>query len=292
MAKKANKKRVKKAVKKVVRKKIAKRGEAPSTGKPTRKISKKLLPNPKITVKEEFRDLLPRLSQVEYEALEKSICDEGLREPLLLWEGKGIIVDGHNRHKICKDNGLDYTAYEMHFENKEEVKLWILDNQASRRNMTTFQRIEATLHLKDAIAAEAKRNQQAGGGAVRQKVGKPGNEAKRTNKILGDKVGVSHEIIRKAEAILEKYHNGKIDEDVMNALRESKAKISKIYNLYCKGKKAKPDKDIAERSNSIIKSLNMQVARSFQQTEDCTSLYDSIIEWAKARKAGVAEPQE
>ena len=154
--------------------------------------------------------MLPDLTTEESKALEDSIKREGLREPLIIWKGKGILVDGHNRHEICKSLKIKYRARdirEMPFENAEAVKLWILENQAGRRNMTTFQQIEVVLALKDAIAAEAKRNQQAGGGSVRQKVGKPGNEAKRTNKILGDKVGVSHEIIRKAEAILEQYHN-------------------------------------------------------------------------------------
>jgi len=308
MAKKATK-RTKKATKKTVKKtarrgrppgsgksakKAARRGRPPGSGKSTSQKDKKLLWNPDVKTIKEFRKLLPDLTPVECTALEESIRKEGLRESLILWKGRGILVDGHNRYRLCKKHKIDYHAVEVSFENEEAVKLWILDNQASRRNMTTFQRIEATLKLKDAIAAEAKRNQQAGGGAVRQKVGKPGNEAKRTNKIIGDRAGVSHEIIRQAEAILEKHYEGKIEEKTMDALRSGKAKISRIYNLYCKDQKTEKqsDQDIAERSNSIIRSLKMQVARSFRQTEDRTSLYDKIIEWANAQKAGLEEPSE
>ena len=234
---------------------------------------------------------MPDLTPEEEKALEDSLCQEGLREPLIIWKGKDILVDGHNRLRLCKKHNIKIKTRPISFENKDAVKLWILENQAGRRNMTSFQRIEATLKLKDAIAAEAKKNQQAGGGAVRQKVGKPGNEAKRTNKILGDKVGVSHEIIRKAEAILEKYHNGQIDEKVIDTLRAGKKKISSVYNMHCKNKEPKQQttKDVEKRSSGIIRLLKMQVARSFQKTEDCTSLYDKIIEWANARKSGLEE---
>ena len=275
MAKKASKKASKKAAKKVVKK----------TKKPTKQVR-----TTKFKVISEFRKLLPKLTPEEFKALEESIDREGLREPLVIWKEKGILVDGHNRRDICKNLKIKPVTREQSFNSKEAVKLWILDNQAGRRNMTTFQRIEATLALKDAIAAEVKKNQQAGGGAVRKKVYKP----KRTDKILGDKVGVSHVIIRKAEAILAKHGNGEIDEKVMNALRSGKTKISSVYNLYCKDKKAgkHSDKDLSERSNGIIRLLKMQVARSFSRTKDRTSLYDKIIEWANVQKAGLEEPSE
>ena len=259
-------------------KKATKKSKSSKTAKQTS--------NPKFKVIAEFRDLLPDLTPEEYKELEASICKEGLREPLIVWKERGVLIDGHNRLKICKEHGKKYRIIEKSFASKEDVKLWILDNQAGRRNMTTFQRIEATLKLKDAIATEAKKNQQAGGGSVRQKVGKPGNEAKRTNKILGDKVGVSHEIIRKAEAVLEKYHEGKIEENVMNALRSGKAKISGIYNRYCKDQKTKqqPKRDITERSNSIIRLLKMQIAKAFPQMEDRDYIYKQISEWINEKK--------
>ena len=271
---------------------MTKGSATPDSGKPENLKSKRVIWNPDVKTIKEFRKLLPDLTPVESAALKESICKVGLRESLILWKGKGILVDGHNRYKICKDNKIDYHAVEMPFESKEAVKLWILDNQASRRNMTTFQRIEATLAIKDAIAAEAKKNQSAGGGAVRQKVGKPGNEAKRTNKIIGDRAGVSHEIIRKAEAILEKHREGKIEEKVMDALRGGKAKISSIYNRYCKDPNVeKPsNKDLAERSNSFIKFLKMHVAKAFPQTKDREHIYKQISEWANS--GDTSQPSE
>lgn len=147
--------------------------------KASKKTSKKTSKSTKATsttkfkVISEFRNLLPKLTPEESKALEDSIRREGVREPLVIWKEKKILVDGHNRRDICKKLKIKPTTRVQSFGSKEAVKLWILENQASRRNMTSFQQIEAILKLKDTIAAEAKRNQQAGGGAVRTKLDKP-----------------------------------------------------------------------------------------------------------------------
>jgi hypothetical protein len=51
----------------------------------------------------EFLALIPPLSATERQGLEASILAEGCRDPLIVWEEKNILVDGHNgaqnRHK-------------------------------------------------------------------------------------------------------------------------------------------------------------------------------------------------
>ena len=257
---------------------------AKKTSKKTKAVkSTKKVRSKKFKILGEFRKLLPSLTPEESKALEDSIRREGLREPLVIWKERGILVDGHNRNDICKKLKIKPETREQSFGNKKAVKLWILDNQAGRRNMTTFQRIEAILELKDTIAAEAKKNQQKGGG-VYKKVDKPVH----TYKILGEKTGVSHVQVRKAEAILGKVVEGVVSDRDIDDLRKGKVKINKIYNLYCKDKKVKKQsgKDLTERSNSLIRLIKMQIARSFSQSEDCSALYDKIIEWANAQKNG------
>ena len=87
-----------------------------------------------ITIDPEFRDLLPPLSTEESSALEQSILTNGLRDPLTVWND--ILIDGHNRYKICKKYNLDYNIVEMDFPSKEAVKDWIDSNQLGRRNLT------------------------------------------------------------------------------------------------------------------------------------------------------------
>jgi len=69
-------------------------------------------------------------------------------------------------------------------------------------------RFETVLKLKDIIAAEAKKNQKAAGGAVSLKSGKAVKAkpvtAIHTDKILARKAGVSPDTITKVEFILER----------------------------------------------------------------------------------------
>jgi len=107
----------------------------------------------KLAVDPEFRDLLPKLTAQEREALEASIVNEGCRDPIVTWGS--IIVDGHNRYDICSARGLPFTTVPFYGgtdfdylpsmrEKREAVKRWIIATQLSRRNMTDEQR---TLYL-------------------------------------------------------------------------------------------------------------------------------------------------
>lgn len=89
-----------------------------------------------IRIDPEFRDLLPPLSAEQFNVLENKIQLEGFRDSLIVWRGKGILVDGHNRLKICEKHGIKYTVTYIHFHDRAEVIAWIKSHQAARRNMT------------------------------------------------------------------------------------------------------------------------------------------------------------
>ena len=88
----------------------------------------------------EFKSLIPPLSQEEYNQLEQNILLSGCRDPIVLW--RGIIIDGHNRHEICTKHGLEYETIKLRFPSRDAVKLWVLENQLGRRNLTDAMRIE------------------------------------------------------------------------------------------------------------------------------------------------------
>jgi len=92
----------------------------------------------------EFMKLIPPLSDEEYQQLEQNILSEGkCRDAVLIWDG--VIIDGHNRFYICAKHGIEFEVREMEFASREEVKLWILENQLGRRNLTDAMRIELAL---------------------------------------------------------------------------------------------------------------------------------------------------
>jgi len=117
----------------------------------------------KLIVDNEFRRLIPPLLEEEYRQLEQNILAKGkCLNPILLWDG--MIVDGHNRFYICMEHGIEFEVTDMHFDSREDAKLWILKNQLGRRNLTDAARIELAMKKAELLRVKAKENQSSAGG--------------------------------------------------------------------------------------------------------------------------------
>ncbi len=94
-----------------------------------------------IIIREEFKELIPKLSDEEITQLEENILKEGVRDPLIVWPtDQGIVlVDGHNRFAICQKHNLDFPIKKINFLDDEEVRIWMVKNQLGRRNLTPEQ---------------------------------------------------------------------------------------------------------------------------------------------------------
>ena len=90
-----------------------------------------------IILDNEFQFLLPPLDEVAFRGLEAAILEHGCLIPLVLWEG--VLSDGYNRYKICKEHDIPFDTIEMEFGSREEAKIWIIRNQIERRNLTPMQ---------------------------------------------------------------------------------------------------------------------------------------------------------
>ena len=87
---------------------------------------------------QQFKELIPPLSNEEYKQLEANCLDEGIREPILTWNN--YIIDGHNRYNIAKQWNLEFKTESKSFNSEDEVKIWMLDNQFGKRNLSDAQR--------------------------------------------------------------------------------------------------------------------------------------------------------
>jgi DNA modification methylase/ParB-like chromosome segregation protein Spo0J len=87
----------------------------------------------------EFAALIPPLQADEYEQLKASLLADGCRDALVVWKGNGILVDGHNRYKICSENRIAFNTVEREFTDRDAVADWMIDNQLARRNLTPDQ---------------------------------------------------------------------------------------------------------------------------------------------------------
>ena len=107
----------------------------------------------KLKVDPDFKNLIPPLSEEEFEQLEQNILSEKCcREAILIW--RGYIVDGHNRHAICIKNKIKFKVSKLHFVSKEEVVIWIAEHQLGRRNLSDAVRIEIASRMAELLKAK------------------------------------------------------------------------------------------------------------------------------------------
>lgn len=89
-----------------------------------------------IIIDPEFEALCPPLNEAELEELDKSILARGVRDPLVVWEGENILLDGHNRLRIAKKYNLPFKVEVMDTANRNTAKNFIILNQLGRRNLS------------------------------------------------------------------------------------------------------------------------------------------------------------
>lgn len=113
-----------------------------------------------IRINEELQAFVDPLTANEYVALERSILEEGCRDPLVLWGD--VLIDGHNRYAICQKHGIEFkTVHNDRFSSIEDVMLWMIDNQLARRSVTDFQRGMLALRKKSILVDRAKAQEES-----------------------------------------------------------------------------------------------------------------------------------
>lgn len=177
-----------------------------------------------IIVDKEFQSLIPPLSPEEFEQLEKNCIEDGIRDPLVVWNhgSNDILVDGHNRWRIVgKHPTLEFSIKRMTFADRDAVTTWIISNQLGRRNLSAYDRSILALKLKPVIAEKAKERQaQAGRGED-----VPKSAQAKTRDELATIAGVSHDTIHKVETI-----EKKATDKTKQLVREGKLSINQAYN--------------------------------------------------------------
>ena len=151
-----------------------------------------------LSVDEEFKSLIPPLTEDEYKQLEENILSEGeIYTPIFTWNG--YIVDGYHRARILqKHPGLKYYLTEKEFADRNEALSWICKNQLGRRNLTEAQKLEL-------IGKRYEAERKAHGGQERFKstytTASPQFEEKRyksTSERIAEELGVSKSTVERA----------------------------------------------------------------------------------------------
>ena len=187
--------------------------------------------NPLPSIDPEFKTLIPPLSQEEYSQLEQNILSNNkCRDAIITWNG--IIVDGHNRFNICVTHGISFEIKEMDFDSRNHAKLWILENQLGRRNLTDAQRIELALLKTELLKEKARKNQiRAGREKTRadklfSKSSKPDDVPVNVHKAAAQIAGVSDGTIHNYLQ-LSKHDNP----ELLNNIKTNNLKINTAHRL-------------------------------------------------------------
>ena len=179
-----------------------------------------------ITIDPEFKALIPPLAADELRQLEENILQDGCRDPLVVWNG--VLIDGHNRHEICTKRGIAFEMCEMDFADRDEAKVWMINNQLGRRNLPPYVRVDLAIARSGAIEERAKANQRASGGAVPQKSAEPIE----TREEIAAIAGVSHDTVSKVKKIKEK-----ASPEVIAKLRANEISINQAHKEIVKEEK-------------------------------------------------------
>lgn len=208
----------------------------------------------------EFKNLIPALTDEEYKGLEQSILSEGCRDALVLWGD--ILVDGHNRYEICTKHGIEYKTVQKAFGSRDDVKLWMIGNQLSRRNINSYAR-NTLESLSDDIQASKRQNQ-----GKRTDLFQNSEKGERTDttKEIAKRAGTSTDTTSRVltinkkidQAIAEKKQiAGQKPEQLKKKLMDGDVSINKAYNaIKLEEKKEqikKAERSIAEQAKEGYK---------------------------------------
>lgn len=219
-------------------------------------------------IDEEFENLIPPLSEEEFEQLEKNCCAYGIRDSLVVGVFPGsdgeVLIDGYNRYKIAAKCNLSFTEKRIDFASREKAIEWIILNQFGRRNLSAYDRSVLALRLKPMIAEKAKEKQSE---TLKQNatVNQKSDERKEFNtaKELAKVAGVSHDTIHKVEVIQEK-----APEEIKQKVKSGELSINQahkqIINKLVKPKD--PVKEAKERHEQFQEAKQNSVI-DFQQAK-------------------------
>lgn len=236
-----------------------------------------------ILIDEEFEGLLPQQTEEEFAGLRSAITVDGFTDPLVVWEEKEILVDGHNRYRVWE---LDHQGKTKHvppivaksFASRAEVMEWMIKHQNSRRNWTKKQRDEAIRKLH----AELVKPEGAPKGNSNASAEKPGEKQrpqnddvvseapKKTREKVAETFGVSPATVDRAVADGKKNKKKKTDnahplQPILDRKKEFAALVNKVGAIRTAMEKIKdePCGRLVNFSNIIRDCENLQSGIKF-----------------------------
>ncbi len=113
----------------------------------------------------EYSTIVPPLKPEEYETLSDSIRRNNGNWDAVVVNKEGFILDGNHRYKICNELGIEPNYEVKEFNSALEEKLFVIDSNLARRQLTDYARTELILLKKQTYLDLGKKNMSEAGKA-------------------------------------------------------------------------------------------------------------------------------
>lgn len=201
-----------------------------------------------LQISKEYQDLVPPLTDTEYQSLKQSIKNNGLWMPIIANE-KGIILDGHHRYKICKELGVKLKHAIRKFASKTEEIIFVGECNLERRQLPPLQRIELVKKLEPHYADLAKKRMLSG----KKTDPKEFNLKGQVRDQLGKRAKVSGRTYEKGTKVLDNATKKEIDK-----INNGELTITKIHrNIIKNEKKKKRNKELMKKQVNLPKTITL-----------------------------------
>ena len=245
---------------------------APEPSKPD-----KTTPVPLLAFHPALRNLIQPLTEPEYELLKSSILAHGCLDPLKVWKIEAgdrvlldddhILLDGHNRYRICMENGIPFTTVNVSLDSLEHAKLWILENQAGRRNLTDDQRAvvwneirEQRSKIERAQQLANARSIKAGSGSVSAEMTDTEKAKKDTRAAVAKESGIPESNLKKAQKLK------KQDPEQYKKVRAGATTLSKASKSTKKKKKTAKSPPVTKQAQPATVTVKHETPAPEPQT--------------------------
>ena len=195
--------------------------------------------------------------------MEADLLKNGCYSPVIVNEDM-VIVDGHNRQRLCEKHGLPYQMAVFAFDDLLEAKQWALDTQKGRRNLDKWELGKIALKLRPEIEARAKANQQTYHGnqyesGLSATLPEVHSASVDTRKELADAVGLGERTMGKVMQIDEH-----APAPVKEALDKKELSINQGYNLTRQLQEVPEE----QREQAALEALELEKAKKEIRQKD------------------------
>lgn len=205
-----------------------------------------------IVINDEYKQLISQLPSDEYEILKKSIKESKGNVIPIIVNQQSVILDGHNRFRICKELRIDPRIEIKEFSNPIFEKEFVIIINLNRRHLNQFQISELGYKLEEIEKQKARCRQFKNLKNVEANILpsltsiEANDEKGKVSKIIAKRIGQSSTTYERNKKIIEEG-----TEEQKYKIRERKESTNKIYHEIVRAKK----KDKLLKDSKALESL-------------------------------------